>query len=106
MRIAQVRASGGGARSELWRQIQADVFGSELALVNVTEGAAFGAAILAGVGAGIYAGVEDDVEQTVRLTDRIVPNPDNVERYQALYAVYHSLYPALRSSFHALAGLG
>ncbi len=50
--IAQVRASGGGARSPLWRQIQADVFGAELVLVNVTEGAAYGAALLAGVGAG------------------------------------------------------
>ena len=50
--ITQVRASGGGARSAVWRQIQADVFGAELVLVNVTEGAAFGAALLAGVGAG------------------------------------------------------
>ena len=49
--IEQVRASGGGARSSLWRQIQADVFGTELVLVNVTEGAAYGAALLAGVGA-------------------------------------------------------
>ncbi len=50
--IEQVRASGGGARSPLWRQIQADVFGTELVLINVTEGAAFGAALLAGVGVG------------------------------------------------------
>jgi xylulokinase len=103
--IAQVRASGGGARSALWRQIQADVFGNELVLVNVTEGAAFGAAILAGVGGGIYASVEDAVAQTVHITDRIAPIQGNVERYQKLYGVYRSLYPALRPSFHDLAGL-
>jgi xylulokinase len=103
--IAQVRASGGGARSALWRQIQADVFGSELVLVNVTEGAAFGAAILAGVGGGIYASVQEGVEQTVHVTERIVPIQDNVARYQALYGIYRSLYPALRTSFHSLAGL-
>jgi xylulokinase len=103
--IAQVRASGGGARSALWRQIQADVFGNELVLVNVTEGAAFGAAILAGVGGGIYASVEDAVAQTVHITDRIAPIRGNVERYQKLYKVYRSLYPALRQSFYDLAGL-
>jgi xylulokinase len=100
--IEQVRASGGGARSALWRQIQADVFGNELVLVNVTEGAAYGAALLAGVGAGIFSGVEDAVAQTVRITDRIAPIPANVSRYQALYPVYRSLYPALASSFQAL----
>ncbi len=100
--IEQVRASGGGARSTLWRQIQADVFGNELVLVNVTEGAAYGAALLAGVGAGIFSGVEDAVAQTVRITDRIAPIPANVRRYQALYPVYRSLYPALAPSFQAL----
>ena len=69
--ITQVRASGGGARSALWRQIQADVFGSELVLVNVTEGAAFGAAILAGVGGGIYA-----ERGRWRRTDRAPHGPD------------------------------
>ncbi len=103
--IEQVRASGGGARSALWRQIQADVFGSELALVNVTEGAAYGAALLAGVGTGVFAGVEEAVARTVHLTARIPPDPSNVERYQALYSVYRSLYPALQASFRSLSDL-
>ncbi|HJW83602.1 MAG TPA: xylulokinase [Anaerolineae bacterium] len=101
--IEQVRASGGGARSPLWRQIQADVFGTELVLVNVTEGAAFGAALLAGVGAGTYASVDEAVEQTVCVTDRTLPIADNVRQYQKLYAVYRSLYPVLQSAFHNLA---
>lgn len=101
--ITQVRASGGGAKSPLWRQIQADVFGTELVLINVTEGAAFGTALLAGVGAGIFASVEEAVTQTVRVTDRTLPIPANVQRYQDLYLVYRSLYPALQPTFRSLA---
>jgi len=100
--IEQVRASGGGARSALWRQIQADVFGNELVLVNVTEGAAYGAALLAGVGAGVFASVEEAVAQTVKITERIPPIPANVDCYQAIYPVYRSLYPALAPCFQAL----
>jgi len=101
--IEQVRASGGGARSSLWRQIQADVFGTELVLVNVTEGAAYGAALLAGVGAEVFSSVEEAVTRTVRVTERTLPIPENVQRYQALYPVYRSLYPALQPTFRALA---
>lgn len=103
--ITQVRASGGGSRSRLWRQIQADVFGQELVLVNVTEGAAFGAALLAGVGAGVFASVEEAVAQAVQISERVAPIPADVDRYQANYAVYQSLYPALKPCFQALAKL-
>jgi xylulokinase len=103
--IAQVRASGGGARSALWRQIQADIFGKELVLVNVTEGAAYGAALLAGVGVGTYAGVEEAVAHSVAITERVAPIPANVARYQALYPTYRSLYPALAPGFRALSSL-
>jgi xylulokinase len=101
--VEQVRASGGGARSALWRQIQADVFGSELAMVNVTEGAAFGAALLAGVGSGLFSNVMEAVSATVQITDRIAPAPAGEQRYRILYPVYRSLYPALKQAFHALA---
>jgi xylulokinase len=100
--ITQVRASGGGARSPLWRQIQADVFGSELVLVNITEGAAYGAALLAGVGGGIYQSVEEAVQATVKVTDRTVPIPEDVRRYEELYPAYRNLYHALKDTFHAL----
>jgi len=100
--ITQVRASGGGARSPLWRQIQADVFGSELVLVNITEGAAYGAALLAGVGGGLYQSVEEAVKATVKVTDRTAPISEDVRRYEELYPVYRNLYPALRDTFHAL----
>lgn len=100
--VEQVRASGGGARSLLWRQIQADVFDTELVLVNVTEGAAYGAALLAGVGAGVFSSVQEAVAQTVHVTERTVPIAENVARYARLYQSYRNLYPALRPTFLAL----
>jgi xylulokinase len=100
--VAQVRASGGGARSPLWRQIQADVFGAELALVNVTEGAAFGAALLAGTGAGVYASVEAAVDQTVHVVDRCAPGPAAAAVYRQAHRLYGELYPALRPIFARL----
>lgn len=104
LNISQVRASGGGARSELWRQILADVFDSEIALVNITEGAAFGAALLAGVGAGVYPSVEDACARTIRVTDSVKPG-ENVGVYQQYYQVYRGLYPALRESFQKVGAI-
>lgn len=98
LQIHQVRASGGGARSALWRQILADVFDSEIALVNITEGAAYGAALLAGVGVGVYTNVEDACAQTIRITDSVKQGGD-VRVYDDYYQVYRALYPALKDSF-------
>jgi xylulokinase len=100
--ITQVRASGGGARSAVWRQIQADVFGAELVLVNVTEGAAYGAALLAGVGAQAYRSVEEAVAATVKVTDRTAPIAANAQTYEKIYPAYRGLYPALKDTFHSL----
>ena len=94
LEIGQVRASGGGARSTLWRQILADVFDSEIVLTNLTEGAALGAALLAGVGAGVYADVADACQSVVRVTDSVEPGPD-AHAYAEYYGIYRDLYPAL-----------
>ncbi len=101
--ITQVRVSGGGARSPLWRQILADVFNSELVTVNTTEGAAYGAALLAGVGAGVWPDVETACDSVIEITGRTVPNADAVAQYEPVYQIYRNLYPALKSSFDALA---
>lgn len=97
----QVRVSGGGARSALWRRILADVFGLELATVEVAEGAAYGAALLAGVGVRAFPTVEAACDRTVRVTGHTAPGPDQ-ERYQELYRVYVELYARLRDPMHAL----
>jgi xylulokinase len=98
LNIRQVRASGGGARSELWRQILADVFDAEIALVNITEGAAYGAALLAGVGAGVYPSVEAACERTIQITDAVAPG-EQASVYDDYYRVYRDLYPALKENF-------
>jgi xylulokinase len=102
LRIEQVRASGGGARSPLWRQMLADVFDTEIVTVNVTEGAAFGAALLAGVGAGVYGSVAEACERTIQVTVRTQPGPA-APVYADYYPRYRALYPALAPEFAAMA---
>jgi xylulokinase len=102
--IEQVRVSGGGARSQLWRQILADVLNTELVTINTSEGAAYGAALLAGVGAGVWPDVDAACDAAIRVTGSTKPGPD-VERYEAAYLAYRELYPALKDSFTALAQL-
>ena len=100
--IDQVRLSGGGAKSSLWRQILADVLRAELVTVNTTEGAAYGAALLAGVAAGVWPNVDTACTQTISISDRISPNAHAVKTYQAVYERYRNLYPILKSTFHSL----
>lgn len=101
--LSVMRATGGGARSALWRQIQADVFNAEVVTVNSSEGPAFGAALLAGTGVGVYASVSEAAARTVRPTSSTLPQAAAVDRYNSLYALYARLYPDLRDGFHALA---
>ncbi len=100
--VDQVRVSGGGAKSQLWKQILADVLGVELVTVNTTEGAAFGAALLAGVGAGLFANVPEAAERIIQLTGSTTPSPA-MSAYQDYYPRYRALYPALADQFKALA---
>ncbi len=101
--IEQVRVSGGGAKSALWRQILANVLQSPLATVNTTEGAAFGAALLAGVGAGVWPTVPAACAATVSVTGETLPEPADAPAYAHLYSSYHALYPALKPTFDRLA---
>jgi xylulokinase len=103
--IKQVRVSGGGARSELWRQMLSDVMDSELVTVNTTEGAAFGAALLAGVGAGVWKTVEESCNATIKTMEKTVPNKKTVDVYEEYYRQYTALYPALKPSFNNLSAL-
>jgi xylulokinase len=103
--INQVRLSGGGAKSALWRQIMADVLGVELVTVNTTEGAAFGAAILAAVGAGIFTSVPEACAELIEITGRTAPEATALGLYQEHYQRYRALYPALAPEFSAIASL-
>ena len=95
---AQIRASGGGTASPLWRQILADVLEAEIATVSTTEGAAYGAALLAAVGAGWYPSVDAATEACVRATPVAAPGPDATV-YRERHAAYRALYPALSPLF-------
>lgn len=98
-KISQIRASGGGTKGALWRQILADVLESELVTVNTTEGAAYGAALLAGVGLGVWKDVFSACRDCVQITGTTKPNSQNFAAYRDAYSVYQELYPALRPIF-------
>ena len=97
--ITQVRASGGGTKSALWRQILASVLDAELVTVNTTEGGAYGAALLAGVGAGAWSDVVSASKTCIKITGSTQPDPIQVDAYRKSYAIFQELYPALKGSF-------
>ena len=103
--ITQIRASGGGVKGALWRQILASVLNAELVTVNSSEGGAYGAALLAGVGAGAWKDVVSACRACIQITGRTQPDPTQIERYQKAYSIYRELYPKLKDSFEKLAGL-
>jgi xylulokinase len=95
--VTKIRLGGGGARSNVWRQIQADVFAHEVELVEAEEGAAYGAAILAAVGARHWNSVDEACDAVVRVAAKVVPRPDSSKLMQNNYSIYRRIYPALRS---------
>jgi xylulokinase len=103
--LTQIRTSGGGAQSNLWRQIHADVFNSEvLTMSGSGEGGAYGAALVAGAGVGIWPTVEEAVK-VLGVETRNAPNTENIEVYGRLFQVYRGLYGALKNSFDRLSGI-
>jgi len=97
-RPTQIRASGGGTASPLWRQVLADVLEAEIATVSTTEGAAAGAAFLAAVGAGWFPTVAAATAALVRATPVASPGRD-APAYRRLHELYRQLYPALSPVF-------
>jgi len=103
--ITQIRTSGGGALSRLWRQIHADVFNSEvLTMSNSAEGGAYGAALVAGAGIGIWPSVEEAVRVPKVETENI-PIPENVKIYGRLFPIYQDLYQVLKNPFDQISDL-
>jgi xylulokinase len=99
--VSQIRATGGGAKSELWRQILADVLGVEIVTVNSREGAAYGAALIAATGAGAFSDLENACKSVIEITGQTPPS-EAKDVYKDLYPLYRDLYPALKPSFEAL----
>jgi xylulokinase len=98
--VKKVRLGGGGARSPLWRQIQADVYNYEVEIVEAEEGAAYGAAILAGVGANLWPTVDAACEAIVRVQTRVAPRSQDAKTMQKNYAAYRKVYSATKAIFN------
>jgi len=101
--VEQVRLVGGGARSRLWRQLQADVFGVPVHRTSADEGPAYGAALLGGVAAGVYATPAEALARVQEREDVVDPDRSAVARYEELHAIYGPLYQAMRGGMLSLA---
>jgi xylulokinase len=103
--VEDVRATGGGARNVMWRQLQADIYGTPIRRTVADEGPAYGAALLAGVASGTYADV-GQATSVVRLREEISePDTDRAKIYEEHYEIYRSLYPATSSAMSRLTDL-
>lgn len=98
--VETIRLGGGGAKSKLWQQIQADVYGQTVEIVEADEDAAYGAAILAGVGAQNWNSVDEACAQTIRVKEIIEPDADSVEKLNRNYEAYKLLYSAVRPAMN------
>ncbi len=102
VKVKEIRAIGGGAKSSVWQQILADILGKEINLLNVEEGPAFGAALIAGVGVGVYGSFTEAVSGIVKVQKTIVPRIQNTEKYNQYYQLYKKLYYSLKEDFKEL----
>jgi xylulokinase len=103
--VRQIRASGGGSKNPLWRQMQADVFGKKITTLAVEQGPAYGVALLAAVGDGAYASIESACKATIQVAEETPPQKQAVNAYNRLFPIYQSLYGQLKESMAKLAQL-
>ncbi|URZ05060.1 xylulokinase [Clostridium felsineum] len=103
--MKEIRISGGGSKSALWRQIIADVFNLRVSIINSKEGPAYGAGILAAVGVGLFKSVDEACKTLIRTTDQTEPIEQNVIKYNKHYEVYSSLYACLKDKFKEIDNL-
>lgn len=97
--IETLRATGGGAKSPFWLQLQADIFRTPVSITNSEEGPAFGVALLAGVGTGVWKSVEEACAATIADKTTIKPRGREAKMYDSHYEIWRGLYPALKGSF-------
>ncbi len=103
--VDRIYMSGGPANIALWNTIKANVLNRPLVIPQVTHAACLGAAMLAAIGAGWFADAEESAAAMVQVAQVIDPDPRPAARYDALFALYTSLYPQLRASFAQLAAI-
>ncbi|MFH1009060.1 MAG: FGGY-family carbohydrate kinase [Candidatus Latescibacterota bacterium] len=94
--IQSLRITGGGAKSEPWMQLKADIMGKPIVSLHVSEGSSAGAAILAGVATEEFDSIAEGVAQWVRVKQVFEPDRALHARYQDRFEIYRKIYPALR----------
>jgi len=97
--------NGGGAKSDLWNQIKADIYQIPVQTFENSEGGILGSAILAGVGVGLYTDPAAGADKCLRFAREYTPRPDTFKRYQALYGLFEDLHDRFQLPYHALAAV-
>lgn len=100
--VRELRLSGGGAKSALWKQIFADVMDQAACTINAEQGPAYGVALLAAVGAGHFKSIEEACRATIEVVQKTCPKKNAVKSYHRLYPIYQSLYGSLQATFQRL----
>jgi len=97
--VKEIRLSGGGAKSALWKQILADSFGQKVCTINAEQGPAFGVALLAAVGNGEFKNIEEACKATISVVEKVAPRKPAQKKYDAAFPVYQRLYQSLKDRF-------
>ncbi len=103
--VREMRLSGGGAKSPLWKQIMADVTDQAACTINAEQGPAYGVSLLAAVGTGQFKNIEEACKATIEVVKKVPPRKPAAKNYNKLFPIYQSLYPALRESYQAISAL-
>ena len=103
--VSEIRASGGGGKSKLWKQMQADIFGTGITTIHSGEGPALGVALLAGVGTGVYKNVIEACETAIKVKDIQQPDMELYSKYTKFYNLYGQLYKSLKKDYKDLADI-
>lgn len=101
----QIRVSGGGAKSKLWRHILADVFNKEIVTLTSTEGAPYGAALIAAAGTGYFSSVEEACRNSLSVATHTTPDPENIAVYEDYYRIYNGIYGRLKGTYRKISDI-
>ena len=103
--VRQIRVSGGGSKSALWRQMQADIFGRQVVTINAEQGPAYGVALLAAVGAGAYKNIEEACAASIHITSQTPTQRAAKNKYERAFPMYQQLYHSLKGDFKQISQL-
>jgi xylulokinase len=103
--VKEIRLSGGGAKSDLWKQLLADCFGQKVCTINAEQGPGYGVALLAAVGDGAYKNIEEACKATISVVEKIPPNRASQKIYHACFPIYRKLYSSLKERFVEIGGI-